>query len=1034
MRKFFLFLFIIILCNADLYAQTKTVTGTIYSSVDNAPLSGVSVRIKGRTTGVITDNNGSYNISAGNDQTLEFNYIGYKLEERLVGDNTVINVVLSQQEGDMNEVVVTAYGIQRDRKSLGYSTPIVSGDEVSNTQRENFMNGLAGRVPGLFVNTTSGDPGASTQMFLRGIVSISGDNSPLLVIDGLPIDNSVMNQSNLIAKGSMGTNRDQDYSNRAVDLNPADIESYTILKGPEATALYGNLGSSGAIIITTKKAKAGRGTVSYSNSFRFEKQLNFPEVQQVYSQGASNGIYNPASRSYFGPKYPDSLVIYDNIHNFFQVGNTQKHSVVFEGGSQGFTYRWSNEYTDNNGTVPTTNLTRLTSRLTATAQILPKLTATSTFSYMNTSNIKATKGSTGYLMSLLSFPSRFDVRNYIDELGNRVLTTGTIYSEVDNPFWDLNKNLNQDKTNRFLGNSSLTYKPLAWLNITGTFGADVYTTNGMTGNHPQSYRSSGSAASPTGGRLSEYQQVVKILNGSLVASARHKFGNFNNTYIIGSNFNDYNYRTNSQVGESFYDPNFYSMNNTLPTTQRSMLSINNFRGFGVFGQAVLGYKTILYLTLTGRMDAASRLMPNNPYFFYPAVSTAFNFSDLESVKKWGFLTQGKLRASFAYTGKEPRYSYALRTRLLPVASTGGGFNYDLATGGNDKLKPEFTRNIEAGLEAKFLNNRIGFDFTIYNLKSLDQIIRPRLSYGSGFALKLMNGGEVENKGFEIQITGTPIENKNFIWDVVFNITHNKGTVISIAEELPEFYDSDTWLQNGIRSSVYPGASTGAFGGWVSARNDKGELLINPQNGLPLLKNDTDFYPIGDRTPKALFGLSNNLSYKNLALSFLIDFRYGGDVYNATQYTLYTTGLSTKTLDRETPRIYKGVLRDGLENTDNPTPNNIVVTPYYYSSFYTSTSNGVSPDMFVERDINAMRVRDITLSYVFPKRFFENSKIIKDLSLFTTATDVLLITNYSGIDPDSNGNTAGVAGLGGFGLDFGNMGRPIGVNFGMRLKL
>ena len=472
----------------------------------------------------------------------------------------------------------------------------------------------------------------------------------------------------------------------------------------------------------------------------------------------------------------------------------------------------------------------------------------------------------------------------------------------------------------------------------------------------------------------------------------------------------------------FYDPNFYSINNTLPTTQRAMLSINNFRGFGVFGQAVLGYKTILYLTLTGRMDAASRLMPNNPYFFYPAVSTAFNFSDLESVKNLGWLSYGKLRASFAYTGKEPRYSYALRTRLLPVSSTGGGFNYDLATGGNDALKPEFTRNIEVGLEAKFLKNRIGFDFTAYKLRSIDQIIRPRLSYGSGFVLKLMNGGEIENKGFEVQLTGTPVENKNFIWDVTFNITHNKGTIISLAEELPEFYDSDTWLQNGVRSSVYPGASTMAFGGWVFDRNKNGDLIINSQNGLPLLKNSTDFYPIGDRTPKAL------------ALEFLIDFRYGGDVYNATQYTLYTTGLSTKTLDRETPRIYKGVLRDGLENSDNPTPNNIVVTPYYYSSFYNSTTNGVAPEMFVERDINALRVRDITLSYTFPKSFWTNSRVVKDLNLFVTATDVLLITNYSGIDPDSNGNTAGVAGAGGMGLDFGNMGRPLGVNIGLRVKL
>lgn len=1014
-------------------AQEKTITGTVLSE-ENAPLPGATVIVKGTTKTAVTTSAGNFSINAEQGSTLVVSFVGYEEQSIRVGTATTITIRLKSTASALGEVVVTAYGINRNKKSLGYSTPKVSGDEVSNTQRENFLQGLAGRVPGLSVNATSGDPGASSQIVLRGFVSLSGDNSPLIVIDGLPIDNSVFSQSTLVATGTLGTSRDQDYSNRGIDINPADIETYTILKGPEATALYGNLGASGAIVITTKKGKSGRGTVSYNNSFRYEKQINFPEVQQVYSQGSGAGVPNTSLRTYFGPKYADGQKIYDNIHSFFQPGFAQKHNLVFEGGSGGFTYRWSNEYSDNKGTIPTTRFTRLSSRISATAAISPKLSLSTTFNYVNSYNKKANKGTSGYLMGLLSFPSRFDVNIYQDALGNRKLTNSDIYNEPDNPFWDVNKNLNEDKTNRMLSNSTITFKPIKWLTLNGTIAADISSTNGVTVYHSQSFKGSGSSSTPTGGRISTYNQVARIYNGSFVATATHKFNRFNNIYILGYNFTDNNYTTNAQLGEKFYDPNFYSINNTLTTTQRNKLSVNRFRGFGAFGQAVLGYDTYLYLTLTGRMDASSRLMPNNPYFFYPSASLAFNFTDLSMFKDIKWMSSGKLRSSLAYTGKEPRAYYGTLSRLVPVSSTGGGFNYDLANGGNDKLKPEYTRNFEAGLEMKFFKDRLGFDFTFYNLHSFDQIILPRLSYGSGFVLRLMNGGEVVNRGVELQLTGTPVRSKDFNWDVIVNFTRNRGTVKSIAEELPELYDSDAWLQNGVRSAVFPGSSTGAMGGWKFDRNKNGDILISATTGLPLLTNSNDFFLIGDRTPDFTLGLSNNITYKNFNLSFLFDLRVGGDVYNATEYTLYTTGLSVKTLDREVPRIVKGVVRDGLENTATPTVNTMVITPYYNSSYYSSTTNGVAPEMFVEKDINALRLRDISLQYNFDPKLLNHTKVIRGLSLFLTATDVFLITNYSGIDPDSNGNNPSLGGMGGYGIDLGNMGRPLGFNFGLRLKL
>ncbi len=1025
-RKLLLLLWGAFLFFSSAFGQQKTITGKVISADDGQTIPGASIRIKGAAKATQTNSAGTYAIQASTGDVLVFSFIGLVSQEMTVGASNVLNVTLNPDAKALNEVVVTAYGIERNAKSLGYSAPKVSGDEVADTQRESFFNGLQGRVPGLSINPTSGDPGASAQIVLRGFVSISGDNSPLMVIDGLPIDNSILNQNDLVSNGA---NRDSDYSNRAVDINPADIESYTILKGPEATALYGNLGASGAIVITTKKARAGRGSISYNNNFRIERQVNFPEIQLKYNQGL-NGIYDPTTTYFLGPAFIEDQPIYDNLQEFFQTGLAQKHNLSFEGGSDKYTYRWSNEYTDNKGTIPTSQFTRFSSRLTATAQINPMLDLTTTFNYINSYNKKVSKGLSGYLMSLLRFPSRYDINDWQDELGNRRLHVGTIYSEFDNPLWEVNKNHKDDKTNRVLANSNLRFKPTKWLNINATLGADISTTSGMSVYHAQSYLGSGSVGTPTGGSIVVYDRLTKVINGSLTASAKHSFGKFNNTYVVGATFADNNYTTNSQSGQNMYDPNFYSINNTLLTTQRARTSVNRYRNAGAFGQAILGYESILFLTLSGRVDAASRLMPNNPYFAYPAASLAFNFSDLEFFKeKVPALSSGKLRASAAFTGKEPWKQYATKSNLENANSTGGGFAYALQ-GGNPTLKAETSKNIEAGFEVQFFQDRVGVDFTIYRLQSSDQIILPRTSYGTGFVLRMMNGGEVQNKGIEVQVTGAPIRKKDLSWDITLNYTQNRGKVLSIAEELPELYDSDTWVLSGVRSSVFPGGSTGTIGGYQLDRNIHGDVVINPATGLPY-RSSEKYGVIGDRTPKFTLGMVNSLKYKGLSLSFLWDLRIGGDVLNGTEYRNYLQGLSTKTLDREEPRIITGVLKDGLENTANPTPNTIAVTPYSNSNYYYTN---VAAEMFVEKNIKSLRLRDITLGYNFPPSFFKNVKFLQGLGGFVTLTDLVLITNYSGMDPESNQNTPGSGGMGGYGFDLGNMGKPFGMNFGLRVKL
>ncbi|MDQ0636567.1 ferric enterobactin receptor [Pedobacter sp. W3I1] len=1027
MKKKLVFSFIgmIMLC-AQVFAQQLTITGKV-SSVDG-PIPGVSIRVKGSTIVSQSNSDGNYAIKALKTDVLIFSYVGYKSAERTVGTNTIINVNLSADASNLNEVVVTAYGIDRDVKSLGYSTPKVSGAEVAETQRNDFFGGLQGRVPGLSINSTNGNPGASAQIVLRGFVSISGDNNALIVVDGVPINNSTLNQTRELVSGA--ANRDQDYSNRGMDINPNDIESYVIMKGPEATALYGSAGASGAILITTKKGKAGRGSINYNNSFRVEQLNKFPEIQTKYNSGLSNGVYDGGSSNFFGPAFLPSTPLYDNIHNFFETGFTQKHNLSFEGGTEQFSYRWSNEYTDTKGTIPTTGYTRFSSRVTAVGTISPVLKLTTTFNYINSNNDKANKGANGSLLQLMRFSSAYDVQNYQDVNGNRILHLASIYSEFDNPLWDVVKNVNNDKVNRLIANTNVELKPTKWLRINGIIGADISNTKGLSVYHAQSYRGSGSAAAPTGGTVMTYDQLTKVFNGSLTASAKHKVGDFNNTYVIGATFNNYNSTTDSQRGTNMYDPNFYSINNTLPTTQRTLTYVNRYRTIGAFAQAILGYKTLLYLTLSGRVDGASRLMPNNPYFAYPSASLAFNFTDLASVKTaLPWLDNGKLRASYALTGKEPWREYSTGTNYEAKRFTGGGYAYSYY-GGNPDLKPEVSENFEIGTEMQFLKNRIGLDFNYYNLLSKDQIINPRLSYGTGFVLEMMNGGTVRNRGIEVQLTGNPIKGKDFNWNTTLNFTRNRGVVLSLANELPELYESDTWVVGEIRSAVHPGYSTGAISGTRFDRNNRGDILINTSSGLPT-SSDTQYYPIGDRNPKFTLGFVNRFSYKGFNLSFLWDLRYGGDVVNGTEYDSYRKGISLKTLDREVPRVIKGVLADGLQNTANPTVNTIAVTPFYASNYY---SLNVSPEMFVERNIKTLRLRDVTLAYDFPPSLVKRIGFIQSFGAFFTLTDSILITNYSGGDPESNANSPGVGGIGGYGIDYGNVGKPIGFNVGFRVKL
>jgi hypothetical protein len=451
-----------------------------------------------------------------------------------------------------------------------------------------------------------------------------------------------------------------------------------------------------------------------------------------------------------------------------------------------------------------------------------------------------------------------------------------------------------------------------------------------------------------------------------------------------------------------------------------------------FGRATLSYKNYLYLTATGRNDWTSTIPLGANSFFYPSVSGSFIFTDVPAFKALDkIFTSGKIRAAFAQVGRDARpYSYV--PALESKTTVGGGFGYGF-TGPNLDLRPEFASSYELGTELSFLKDRLGVDFTIYRKETSDQIVNDiRGSYGTGFILFNLNGAKTRNEGIEVTLKGTPVKNKNFSWNVLANFERARGTVLALPNSLPESYVSDTWLYGNVRNGNTPGFSTRSLTGFFYLRNNAGDLLIDPANGLPLRSTVFVQGPNGgyDRQPDFSIGLTNTFTYKNFSLSFLLDIRKGGDIVNATQHFLTARGLSTRTLDRLQPRVVNGVLRDGRENSANPTQNTISVTPFYQNSFYSN----MSEELFIEKDVNWLRLRDVTFQYKLPASVVGKQKLVKSASLFVTGTDLFLITNYSGLDPVVNGNTAAVGGSGAAGVDFGNFAMPIGLNFGIRIGL
>ena len=1007
------------LCAGQASAQQKTVTGKVTGET-GSPLAEVQVIVKGTTIGTSTNAEGNYLIRASSGQVLQYRFVGTAPVERTVGAGDVINVELRRVATNLDAVVVTALGQTTTQRALGFSQQNVEGAEIAQTQRMNFVNALQGRVAGVEVINTSGMPGASSSITIRGISSISSSNQPLMIIDGLPLDNKTLHTAAFASSrgGSPNSfeNRSVDFTNRAADLNPDDIESLVVLKGPEASALYGIDAANGAIVITTKRGRAGTGGMEYSNSFKAEATRGYPTIQQVYD---SSGVASSTSNSllYFGEPYAPGTRFYDNVDGFFRTALQQQHNLSFSGGSadQKVNYRLSGALGQQEGFVPNTAYKRYNISGATQAQVTTWLNTDLSMLYTFADNQQTFKGANSPLLGLLVWPQTDNAKDWLSPAGTRRrLTVNSAGVEYDNPYFMVNKNRVDSKNNRIVSNLGLTITPFTWGYLKTNIGVDAYTNQNLILRHPESQ-----SGFSWNGVLDVADDVTRNL------SAQTLF-NFNSyaitddiavTGLVGNAINDQKSMTDAMTGQDFLDPNFVSINNTnlrysqSLTTQRRLLS--------AFGQATVDFRRYLYLTITGRNDWTSTIPRERNSFFYPSVSSSFIFSD--AFPSIGNFMTGKVRAAYAEVGRDAR-PYSYRPSLEYKVTSYGGYGYGF-WGPNRKLKPEFKKSWEFGTEFSFLADRLGVDATYYSARTFDQIVQNiRGSYATGFILFNLNGAETKNAGVELTVHGIPMVRGDFTWDVVANFDKSRGRTLKLPNELPESYNSDTWLYGNVRNGTKPGASTRSLTGRFYLRNKDGKILIDPTTGLPLV--EADFVDRGyDRQPDFMLGLTNAFKYRDFSLNFLLDFRRGGDILNATQHYLTARGLAPRTLDRWEPRVIDGVLRDGRENSDNPTVNNIVIVPALNTGYYT----GISEELFIENDINWLRLRDITLTYQLPARLLQNA------SVFVTATDLFLLTNYTGLDPIGSATTVATGGSGSAGIDYGGFPLPRGISFGTKVR-
>ena len=1028
LKRFVLAAIAVLLVTATAFAQNVTVKGTV-TDTNGEPVIGAGVLIKGTNNGVSTDVDGQYAITVPRDATLRFTGLNYKEQEIPVRGRAVINVILQETQLTLDQAVVTAeFGMKRVARSVGSAVQNVKASEIAEAGRESFVTALQGRVSGMTVTSSSGAPGASTQVVLRSITSISGSNQPLYVVDGVPMNNSTFNpvdNTPVVGGSDLLSPYQMDYASRGNDINPEDIESMTILKGAAAAALYGSDASNGAIVITTKKGAQGKGKVTYNGGVTFNYAYGFPEIQTKYANG-QYGTTNYYYQSRFGGLYPSGVTLYKNQEAILQTGLTHNHNVSVEGGTEKIMVRGSIGYYDSKGVIKTTDYKRLNIGLSGKAEITKWLNFEGSMSYATSSNHKARRYTSGPIYRTARWPLTDDVSKYMNDDGT--MRTPDLYTDTDllNPLFDLYKNKNYDESDRMQVSASLNITPTRHTYARVTTGWDIGLQNYQYFVHP--YYADINGSSWGKGTYSVTDNNFKDQTLNAIAGYNNEWGKFSFGVQVGYHQQSNATMVSSVYGSNFLVMDFFGLDNCDPATVQNTMRHKTRRIKAISGQIELGWNNMAYLTVRGRNDWSSTLPKNNNHYFYPAIEASFIATELPFMKNLDAISYLKFRGAYAKVGKDAT-PLSIYPALESTGLWGGGFNYGYS-GPNESLRPEMTTDYEVGFEGRFFNDRVNADFTWFKTICENQYVTSfRLSYATGFVLNNMNVGTFETNGWEAHVDGDIIRSASgFRWNLGVNLSHSTSVTTYLPESVSEYYNAYTWVVGNSRNGIKVGYPITSMTALRYQRNKAGDILIDPSSGLPLISENWEY--LGDRQPKLEIGATSSMSYKGFRLSAVFAGRMGASVMNGTKYEQMTNGSSWESVHfrERDPFIFKGVLKNGNEDT-NPTPNNIMVDPSVFASYYV----GSTEDWF-ETGVNYLRLQEVRLSYNVPSKWIQNTthRLVSAMNIWVKGTDLFVWTNYSGMDAVGNNSSAALGGYGGAGIDYWGLPMPRGLAFGLGL--
>ena len=1053
------------------YAQNRNVTGTVTSKEDGSPIPGVTVTLKGTRTGTQTDKNGQYALTVPQNAILVFNFIGFTATEQSVPASGALNVALSNEVRGLSEVIVTSQGIRREKRTLGYSAPSVSNSELTQGANPSVLTSLTGRVAGVNITSTSNTPGSSTRIVLRGGSSITGNNQALMVVDGVPIDNS-----SIISGGSSLSA--VDFGNRGNDIDPNDIESVTVLKGPAAAALYGSRASNGALMITTKSGanRAKKTEITLNSTGTFSSVLKLPTFQNEYGQGYMSGsatsadyvtgIDDASDNFSWGAPFTGKVepwgqkidgvnqmkpysALPNNIKDFFTTGFALDNNVGISSGNDNSSFFLSLNSLNSNSIYPGNSDTynKYGVRFNGKTKLSNNFTASINFNYNKIQANTPSNGqnANGIWNSLMQTPRDIPI-NKMGDLNNKyngynpVTNTYGFYGAfVLNPYWVLKNFSNLDDVNRVIGDVNLSYKATEWLNITERVGVDSYSDRRKLISPKYTFNPADESDAGLWGpqtnngsyQLDQYN-VNEVVH-DLMITAAHMFDNgFSASLLLGNNFRERSTTSNltsTNTSGGLVVPGWYNLNNSNGPVNVILDNISIRRLVGFYADLNLSYKEFLFVEGTLRNDRSSTLPLNNYSYFYPSISGSFVFSEL--LKNSGIdniLSYGKLRSSFAQVGSDTN-PYQLLTTYGKTTINGsfGGTTFPFgnvtalqvgAVLGNAKLKPEQTTSFEIGTELAFFSSRLSVDFSYYVNDSKNQIISIPIPNSTGYGFNTINAGEIQNKGIELTMRGIPIKTSNFSWELFGTFTKNKSNVLSLPDGVSQVVIGGF---SGMAIVAAKGLPYGEFYAVTNQTDAQGRTIVNQATGQPIPTTTAQY--LGSYEPKYQASLGTNLKYKGFGLGVLFDIKHGGVLFSDTKSLMDFVGTSLETGGPRFGNPFPNSVY--LDASGKSVPNTTV--PYSVYNYFTSVI-GNTPGMDIV-DASYVKLRSATISYTFNKKQLK-SLPFGALTIGVFGNNLFLWTPKSNayVDPEVNSSGAGNE----QGLDF--AGTPSVRNYGINLKV